>query len=172
MTFAGLTMPGSGGSSRWLLLGSLALNLFFIGIGGALLLQQSGTDTTGTPGAADRSLASRIERIAATLPREDGDRLRAAYRAQRDGIDGTRADYRAKRDAMRAALRTQPFDKAALQAVMAEARAARQAFDRRIQDFFAQVASEMTQAGRQKLADWPGSRRRPEQNSQTAGTKP
>ena len=172
MTSTGLSLPGSGGSSRWLLLGSLALNLFFIGIGGAILLQDLVLAPHVAPATSDRSVAGRIERIAATLPREDADRLRAAYRAQRGEIDGTRAAYRDMRDAIRAALRVQPFDEAGLRSVMAEARAARQAFDRRIQDFFARVASEMTQAGRNKLADWPGSRRHSQQSKPPSGAKP
>ena len=58
-----------------------------------------------------------------------------------------------------AQLRAQPFDLDALTAAMVEMRAARQIFDRRIHDFFAQLASEMSAAGRQKLADRPSSRR-------------
>ena len=160
MTYTGLTLRGSEGSSRWLLFASLALNLFFIGIGGALLMQGYGSDAAAPPAAGDRSLAGRIERIAVTLPREDADRLRAAYQARRDEIDGARAAYRDRQDAMRAALRAQPFDLDALTAAMVEMRAARQIFDRRIHDFFAQLASEMSAAGRQKLADRPSSRRR------------
>ena len=60
---------------------------------------------------------------------------------------------------VRAALRAQPFDLDALKAAMAEMRAARQTFDRRIHDFIAQQASEMSPAGRQKLADRPSARR-------------
>lgn len=159
MTFTGLPLQSANGSSRWLLLGSLALNLFFIGIGGALLLQSYVFAPTATTASKDRSLAGRIERIAARLPQEDGNLLRTAYKAQQTEIDGTRAAYREKREAIRAALRKQPFDEAALRAIMADARAARQAFDRRIQDFFAKVAADMTPAGRQKLADWRSARR-------------
>jgi uncharacterized membrane protein len=160
MTLTGLTLRGSDLSSRWLMLASLALNLFFIGVVGALLLQAYGFDAPATPAAgSDRSVAGRIERIAATLPREDAEKLRAGYRARREEIDGARAAYRDRQDAMRAVLRAEPFDLEALKAAMAEMRAARQNFDRRIHDFFAQQASQMSPAGRQKLADRPGSRR-------------
>jgi len=157
MTTARLTLPATDRSSRWLLLFSLALNLFFIGIGGALLLQGGGAVSNPPATAIDRSVATRIARIAATLPPADADRLRAAYRANRDGIDGTRAAYRRMQDAVRAALRAEPFDVEALRAAMANLRTARQVFDRRLQDFFAVVASDMTPAGRQKLADWRSS---------------
>jgi uncharacterized membrane protein len=157
MTFTG-TMSGSDGSSRWLLLASLALNLFFIGVGGAMLWQSYAFDAPPPPAAGERSMAGRIERVAVTLPREDADRLRAAYQAHREEIDGARGAYRDKQDAMRAVLRAEPFNVDALKATMAEMRAARQNFDRRMHDFFVQQASEMSPAGRQKLADRPSSR--------------
>jgi uncharacterized membrane protein len=159
MTFMGLTLRGSDESSRWLLLASLALNLFFIGVGGALLLQAYAFDPPAPPAGSNRSIAGRIERIAATLPREDAEKLRAGYQARRDEIDGARAAYRDRQDAMRAVLRAEPFDLEALRTAMSEMRAARQNFDRRIHDFFAQQASQMSAAGRQKLADRPSSRR-------------
>jgi len=159
MTFTDLTLRGSDRSSRWLLLTSLALNLFFIGVGGALLVQSYGSGAPAPATVSDRSVAGRIERIAVTLPREDAVRLRSAYQASRAEIDGARAAYRDRQDAMRAMLRAQPFDLDALKTAMVEMRAARQTFDRRIHGFFAQLASEMSPAGRQKLADRPSSRR-------------
>ncbi|MGD9766143.1 MAG: hypothetical protein AB7U62_00725, partial [Pseudolabrys sp.] len=56
---------------RWLLVISLALNLFFIGIAGAMGVRYL-LDTTQT---AERNDLSKIERIAATLPPADGDLL-------------------------------------------------------------------------------------------------
>jgi uncharacterized membrane protein len=159
MSLTGLTLRGSDESSRSLLLASLALNLFFIGIGGAMLLQSYAFDAPAPPSGSERSVAGRIERIAATLPREDAERLRAAYQARRDELDGARGAYRDRQDAMRAVLRAEPFDLEALRAAMAEMRAARQNFDRRIHDFFAQQAAQMSPAGRQKLAERPSSRR-------------
>jgi uncharacterized membrane protein len=158
MTFMGLTLRGADESSRWLLLASLALNLFFIGVGGALLLPGDAPDTPAPAATGDRSVAGRIERIAVTLPREDAEKLRSAYQARRDEIDGARAAYRDRQETVRTRLRSEPFDLAALTAAMSEMRAARQNFDRRIHDFFAQQASQMSPAGRQKLADRPSSR--------------
>jgi uncharacterized membrane protein len=159
MTLSGVTLRGSEGSSRWLLLASLALNLFFIGVGGALLLQGFGSDTFASRAAYDRSVAGRIERIAAVLPPADADRLRKAYKERQSEIDGARAAYRDKQEAVRAALRAQPFNLETLKTAMAEMRAARQAFDLSIHGFFAQQASEMSEAGRQALANRSSSRR-------------
>jgi uncharacterized membrane protein len=153
MTFSGVTLRGSEGSTRWLLLASLALNLFFIGVGGALLLQGFGSGTFAPRAAYDRSVAGRIERIAAVLPPADADRLRKAYKERQSEIDGARGAYRDKQEAVRAALRAQPFNLETLNTAMAGMRAARQAFDLSIHGFFAQQASEMSEAGRQALAD-------------------
>ena len=172
MSFTGVTLRSADSGSRWLLLGSLALNLFFIGIGGALLAQSAWVDTGEVPVATDRSLAARIGRIAATLPQEDGARLRAEYRIHQAEIDGTRAAYEQRREAIHTALRAQPFSEAALRAAMADARAARQTFDSRIQDFFAQQAAQMSPAGRQTLADWRGARRSSERSSKSGASKP
>jgi hypothetical protein len=38
---------------------------------------------------------------------------------------------------------------------------ARQTYDRHLQDFFARLAPEISPTGRQRLADWRGSRREP-----------
>jgi uncharacterized membrane protein len=153
MSIAGLTVSAAERSSRWLLLVSLALNLFFIGAGGALLLQGGSGGGTAEV-TVDRSVGGRIERIAATLPREDSDKLRAAYQANRNELDETNTVYRSKQEMVRAALRAQPFDIDALRAAMADMQAARQDYDRRLQGFFARVAADISPAGREKLAAW------------------
>lgn len=163
MTIAGLRIDGSSGGSRWLLFGSLALNLFFIGIGGALLVQDSGLGPAA-PVAFDRGVAARIDRLAAALPSDDGKLLRAAYTAHRADIDGSRAAYRKAQDATRAVLRVEPFDGTALRRAMAAMRDAKLAFDRKLQNLIAQVAADMSPTGRRKLADYhPPSRTVPAQ---------
>ena len=63
-------------SSRVVLMVSLALNLFFIGAAAALAWRHYAWDRreAWTPGA-------RVERLAASLPSADADKLRAAFRA-------------------------------------------------------------------------------------------
>jgi uncharacterized membrane protein len=164
MTFTEATLRGSDGASRWLLLGSLALNLFFIGIGGALLMRSYGFDTP-TANVVDRSTAGRVERIAVRLPGEDAERLRAAYQANRQELDRTRRAYYDRQDLVRSALRNQPFDPNALRTALADMRDARQISDRQFHEFFVQQASEMTPAGRQQLANWPSRRTKNGQQS-------
>jgi len=158
MTFAGMTLRGSDTSSRWLLLGSLALNLFFIGIGGALLMQGYGSAAPARQSWNSRSVTERIERISQRLPGEDAARLKGAFQARRDALESARTIYRERQEAFRSALRREPFELDALKTSLADMRAARQAFDLQFHDFFAQQAAEMSPAGRHKLADWPSRR--------------
>jgi uncharacterized membrane protein len=153
MTLAQYAPAVSRGSSRWLLLGSLALNLFFIGVALAIAVRAPAAPTW------DRNVFVRVERIAATLPPVDADLLRGQINANRQLIEDTQAKYRAAQDEIRATLRRAPFDVEALRAAMAKTRAARQDFDRVIQGVFAFAASQMSPAGRSALADWPPGRK-------------
>ncbi len=153
---AALTRP----STRWLLLGSLALNLFFIAFAIALAIRPP------APAPAwDRDVFVRAERIGASLPAADAGILRAQIANNRGNIENAQAKFHAGQDIIREALRAEPFEAEALRAAMANTRAARQAFDQTIQGVFAGAAAQMSQAGRQALADWPPGRK-------SAGGKP
>lgn len=139
-------------SSRSLLLGSLALNLFFVGIAVALAVRGP------APSTWDRDVFVRAERLAATLPPADADVLRAEMQANRDTIGNLQSKYYASREAIRDTLSREPFDPATIRQNMADTRAARQAYDQAIQGAFADAATKMTPAGRAALADWPPGR--------------
>ncbi|MEP7030769.1 MAG: periplasmic heavy metal sensor [Pseudolabrys sp.] len=141
------------GAGRWLLLGSLALNLFFIGVAVALAIRAP------APPAWDRNVFVRVERLADTLPPADADALRGQIKTNRAAIEDTQTKYRAAQDAIRTTLRKEPFDAADMRAGMTKARAARQNFDQMIQGVFADAAAQMSPAGRQALADWPPGRK-------------
>jgi uncharacterized membrane protein len=152
MTVAQLAPAMARGSSRWLLLGSLALNLFFFGVAVAMAVRAP------APPAYDRNVFVRVERLAATLPPADADLLRGQIQANRGIIEDAQTKYRTAQDEIRLALRREPFDAAAMRAAMTQTRAARQNFDQVIQGVFAGAASQMSSAGRQALADWPPGR--------------
>ena len=141
------------GSSRWLLLGSLALNLFFVGVALAMVIRAPAAPTW------DRNVFVRVERIADTLPPADADLLRGQINANRQLIDDTQRQYHSAQDQIHETLRHEPFDVEAMRAAMAKTRAARQAFDQVIQGVFAFTASQMSPAGRSALADWPPGRK-------------
>lgn len=160
MSLAQLAPTMTRGASRWLLLGSLALNLFFIAFAVAMAVRPP-------PPASnwDRDVFVRIERIAGTLPASDAGILRAQIATDRGAIETAQQEYRSAQGVIRSAMRSQPFDAEALRTAMANTRTARQAFDQTIQGTIAGAAGQMSQSGRQALADWPPSRK-------SAGSKP
>jgi uncharacterized membrane protein len=149
MTIAQYAATTTRGSSRWLLLGSLALNLFFVGVAVAMAIRAPAAP------AWDRNVFVRVEHIADTLPPADADLLRGQINANRQLIDEAQTKYHLAQDAIHEALRHEPFDVNAMRAAMAQTRAARQSFDQVIQGVFAFAAAQMSPAGRQALADWP-----------------
>jgi len=154
MTLATSAVPGGERTSRWVLLGSLALNLFFVCATGALMVRHFVADSV-TAAPVDRSVAARIERLAATLPPADAAILRADYRANAPTVDASREAYLKAQDEVRQALRDDPFRVEAMRAAMIRARAARQSFDQLLQDMIASASDKMSAGGRNKLADWP-----------------
>jgi len=138
--------------SRWLLLSSLALNLFFIGVAVAMAIRPP------VPSYWDRDVFVRVERLAATLPPADADLLRGEINANRAAIAEAQTKYRDAREQVHTVLRQQPFDPVAMRTAMAQTRAVRQAFDQVIHGIFADAAEKMSSAGRHALADWPPNR--------------
>lgn len=140
-------------SSRWLLLGSLALNLFFVGVAVAMAIRAP------APSYWDRNVFVRVERLAATLPPADADILRGQINANRAAIMDTQMSYHVAQDQIHQVLRQEPFDPEVLRGAMATTRAARQAFDQTIQGVFAGIAGSISPAGRMALANWPPGRK-------------
>ena len=149
MSIAG-TMPTMSrtAGTRWLLLSSLALNLFFIGVAIAMAVRAP------TPARWDPDVFVRVERLAAALPADDAALLRSAMRVNRAPIASAQTNYHTARDQIRASLREDPFQPEAMRAAMLKTRAARQNFDQVIQGVFADLAPQLSSAGRHTLADW------------------
>lgn len=152
MTVADIYPTAARRSSRWLLLASLALNLFFVGIAVAMAIRGPAAPPW------DRNVFVRIERIAESLPSSDADKLRGAVNGGKQTLDSAQNDYRTAQHQIRQALRQEPFSADDLRAAMTKTRAARQTFDQTLQGLFADAAGKMSTAGRQALADWPPGR--------------
>jgi uncharacterized membrane protein len=154
MSIAQALSSPSASTHRMLLFGSLALNLFFVGLTAALLV-------SGPDAPPPRNVATRIEEMAKSLPPADGAKLRGAYARDHTAVNVARATYEKSRDSIRDVLRREPFDIAAMQDVMSKTRAARQQFDQALQGMIAKAAGDMSPAGRKAMADFtPPSRRR------------
>jgi len=144
----------SGRWSRWVLLASLALNLFLVGAWAALAWRHYSWDRH-----RPWNPATRIERLAAALPPGDADKLRGQFRARQGNIEAAITSYRQAQRATHEALRAEPFNLDALRAAMAEARSARGKLDEALQDVIATAGAAMTPEGRRSLADWTPYRR-------------
>lgn len=97
---------------RWLLIGSLTLNLLVAGVVGGAFLRHAGE---GMPPPPPRHLG--FGTWTAGLDREDHKALREAFRARGTDFRAALQQDRADRAALIAALKAQPFDPAALDAV-------------------------------------------------------
>jgi uncharacterized membrane protein len=153
-------LPGreGGGRLRWLLLGSLALNLFFAGAAGAVAFRYSSPVPLATISRIDHSLVGRLDRIAASLPPADGELLRVQLREDAEKLAAAQADLRLSQDEVRKSLRAEPFDSDAMHAAMSENRTAHENYDQVLHDMVATAATKMSIVGRTKLADWPAER--------------
>jgi uncharacterized membrane protein len=150
-----MTMAMPDRSSRWLLIGSLALNLFFVGTVGALALRHIMAPPQQAETERPRTAAARLERLAAPLPAADAETLRAAFRTRAAEAESARDALNRAYERVQAALRAQPFDAAQLRAAMADARAARPLYEVVMQDILTAGASGMSPGGRARLAEWP-----------------
>ncbi len=133
-------------SSRWLAF-SLALNLFFVSIAGAVAARHYLMPHTAARAPIDRSIGARVERITGTLPQADAEIMRKMYRAQAAAIEPRQETYRRAQDKVRQTLRAQPFEADALRAAVTEARGARQTFDQSVQDFIAAGGAASSRTG-------------------------
>ncbi|TMJ01899.1 MAG: periplasmic heavy metal sensor [Alphaproteobacteria bacterium] len=145
-------------SSRWLLVGSLALNLFFIGTIGALVVRHYVMPAQPAATERPRTAAARMERLAAPLPAADAEKLRAAFRAREAAAESAREALNRAFDRVNAALRREPFDPAQLRAALGEVRAARPGYEQVMQEIYLTAATAMSAEGRARLADGPAPR--------------
>jgi uncharacterized membrane protein len=148
------TPVGGDRTSRVILLISLALNLFFLGLISAGPVKHLFHPHQRGVVEPSRSAAERIDRLASTLPADDADKLRAAFHTKERTLESAHAAYRKAQGSMRSTLRAQPFDVSALRSAMTDVRTARQSLDAVLQDVIATAAAEMSPTGRNKLADW------------------
>lgn len=147
--------PNSTGRTRYLLLGSLALNLFFVGAGGAVALQHSSLPPLQPVVGIRNSMAQRLDAVIASLPADDARIMRAELNADAARLARAQTDLRLSREMVRDKLRAEPYDPVAMRAAMAQTSAARDRFFQVLHDAVASATAKMSMAGRQTLADWP-----------------
>lgn len=132
---------------RWLLPVSLAFNAFLAGV---VVTQWLTPHFPPPPPRPERM----IEDMAAALPDADAALLRQSF-AARGPVAGARPRNREDMfERLRAALRAEPFDAAAVSKIFRDGRAARDQIDDAIESALVEAAAKMSPAGRRALADW------------------
>ena len=144
----------AGTRARYLLLGSLTLNLVFAGAAGAVAFQHATKLPPLQPVVGmDRSVEQRFDRIAAALPANDANIMRTEFHAQAIKLATAETQVRLSEQAVRDSLRAQPFDPATVRAAMAALNKARDRFFELVHETVAGATAKMSSAGRQALAD-------------------
>lgn len=139
---------------RWrpLLVASLALNLLFIAAVGAHYVRTTARSST------ERWKAN-IDILAKSLPESDAAKFRATLAQRLPALEAARGDLRTAREAIADIIRTEPFDRAALERAMADFGTKRVGLQATYQAMLADAAAAMSHDGRIKLADWSSRRR-------------
>jgi uncharacterized membrane protein len=158
-----MSVPKKESATRvhWLLLGSLALNLGFMGAAGAVAFHYTSPTPLTDVARSHRSGARGLDHLAANLPPDDARIIREQLEIDAGKISAARADLRLSEEAIRVSLRAQPFEATAMHDAMEKNRVARENFETVLHDVIATAAAKMSVVGRDKLADWPESRRAP-----------
>lgn len=145
-----------GGRARYLLLGSLMLNLVFVGMGGAMVLQRAhAVPLQPVRGIEHHGVERHFNRLLKRLPVNDAAIMRTMLRADAVKLATAEAQVRLSQVAVGDSLRAQPFDPAAVRTAMAETSQARDHLFELVHNALATATAKMSPAGRQALADWP-----------------
>ena len=144
-------LPRIDGGTRvhWLLLGSLALNLFFAGAAGAVAYRYTSPVPLAPVARIDNNLVGRLNRVADTLPPSDADVMRAQLHEDAVKIATAQADLRLSQDDVRRSLRADPFDADAMRSAMTANHAAHERFDQVVHDMLSAARSEERRVGKE-----------------------
>lgn len=137
---------------HWVLLASLAVNLFLVGVVAAYHMRDAGV--------AAQSLGSqlRLERLAETLPKADAERLDALFRARAAELSEFNAAIRQAQERQRDGFRAPAFDAKAMGGLMEATRFNHDAAKRVVHEVILHAAEQMSPEGRAKLAEWAAPR--------------
>ena len=146
-----MTTAARNTASRRLLLSSLALNFFFIGIIGAFATRFhfAAIHPTGRPHTA----AARIEWLAERLGPADAEKLRIAFHPRETEAEHTREAVGRAYERLRETLRAEPFDSGALRTTMAEVRAVRLIYEQTVHEIVIAAVPTLSHEGRIALAN-------------------
>lgn len=140
---------------RYLLVGSLALNLAFVGAAGAVAYRHVSAVPMQPVIGLNHSVTQRMDQMVAILPADDAKVMRAVLRTDAAQLAAAETQMRVSHETLRNKLRAEPYDPAAVREALAETSAARDRFFQLLEDVITSATAQMSLAGRQTLANWP-----------------
>jgi uncharacterized membrane protein len=138
--------------AHWLLPVSLALNICFVGAASAVAYRYTGDVPLPAIDLINRSVGDRLNRVAAALPANDAQIMRAQIRVEEIRVAAAQADLRLSQDEVLNSLRAEPFDIDALRAAMAQVQVARENYHLVLHHVFEATAPKLSVVGRNMLA--------------------
>lgn len=138
---------------RWLLPVSLALNVCFVGAASAVAYRYTGDVALPVVDLIGRSAGDRLDRVAAALPANDAQIMRAQVRAEEVRVAAAQADLRLAQEEARNSLRAEPFNIDAMRVAMAQVQVARENYHTVLHEVFEAAAPKLSVVGRNVLAN-------------------
>jgi uncharacterized membrane protein len=139
--------------ARWLLPASLALNICFVGAASAVAYRYTGDVPLPVVDLIVRSAGDRLDRVAAALPANDAQIMRAQVRAEEVRVAAAQADLRLAQEEARNSLRAEPFNIDAMRTAMAQVQIARESYHTVLHEVFEAAAPKLSMVGRNMLAN-------------------
>jgi hypothetical protein len=139
--------------ARWLLPVSLALNVCFVGAASAVAFRYTGDVPLPVVDLITRSAGDRLDRVAAALPANDAQIMRAQVRAEEVRVAAAQADFRLAQEEARNSLRAEPFNIDAMRVAMAQVQVARESYHTILHEVFESAAPKLSVVGRNMLAN-------------------
>jgi uncharacterized membrane protein len=139
--------------ARWLLPASLALNICFVGAASAVAYRYTGDVPLPVVDLITRSAWDRLDRVAAALPANDAQIMRAQVRAEEVRVAAAQADLRLAQEEARNSMRAEPFNIDAMRMAMAQVQIARENYHTVLHDVFESAAPKLSVVGRNMLAN-------------------
>ncbi len=141
------------GRARWVVWGSLALNLFLVGVlAGSFLNGPPPRPDLRGPLRGDFGPDAIFERFARDLEPSEAEKLRAIFEEGRSGLPEGRRDLHQRMQELAVILRAEKPDLDALRKVLGETKEAGEAMHARMSRAMERIATELSFESRQKIA--------------------
>jgi hypothetical protein len=125
----------------------------FVGAASAVAYRYTGDVPLPVADLISRSAGDRLDRVAAALPANDAQIMRAQVRAEEVRVAAAQADLRLAQEEARNSLRAEPFNIDAMRTAMAQVQIARESYHTVLHEVFESAAPKLSVVGRNMLAN-------------------